>query len=197
MDRESEQSVVSRAMEGDMGAFEEIVRLFAPRLMRFLSLSIKDAGLVEEVVQETLLRAHQGLPGLRQATRFKPWLWRIGRHVARDSLRRERSQRAGHSVSTGLDESDMGPGELLTPEHWLEYNSLMEKVLVEVKALSETSASLIKMRYLDGLSYQEMADVLGLSQNQVKSRLARARQRLKISLEDLAPDWRQLLNAMS
>lgn len=197
MVRESEQEIIARAMQGDRQAFEEIVRAFAPKLMRFLSLTIKDHGLLEDVVQETLMRVHQGLADLRDAAGFRSWLWRIGRHVASDSLRRERAGRAHSLVLTGVENQDFGQSADMPVDLWLSYLDIMERVGRELKALPNDSGRLIEMRYLEGCSYEEMGQELSLTHNQVKSRLARARSRLKTNLSDLPQEWRQLLDAMS
>ncbi len=197
MARESEKEMVDRAIDGDRQAFEEIVRAFAPKLMRFLSLTIKDHGLLEDVVQETLMRVHQGIGGLREAAGFRAWLWNIGRHVASDSLRRERAGRADLLVHTGLVDYDFGPADGLPSDLWLVYLDIMKRVDDEVRSLPDPAGRLIHMRYLEGLSYEEMGEELNLSYNQVKSRLARARIRLKAKLSDLPLEWKHLLDALS
>ena len=164
----STQSVVERAVRaaqgGDAAAFEFLVRQHIDPLYRFLVMKVGDRSDAGDVLQETLVAAWQGLPGLRDPRRFWSWLVRISIHKSADVHRR----RAGESPpSTGTD-VDGGFG--------------VTDVDLLLQSLPSALRDVLLLRYLVGLSERETARVLGTRVGTVKSRAARARARLLKSL---------------
>jgi RNA polymerase sigma-70 factor (ECF subfamily) len=118
----------------------------------------------EDLLQEALAHAWRGLPGLRDAGRFKPWLFAIIR-------RRYLTRRSRQRPLQALDELPALPGPEADP--------LQRELLEALARLPEAPRELLSLFYLHGLSMQETAEVLGLAPGAVHMRLARARERLR------------------
>ena len=146
------------------GDFEAFVRPYLQRLYRFLVLRLGDERDARDSLQETLLAAWQGLPQLREHDRAWSWLAGIAAHKASDSARK----RLGAAPLSGIEQSyedDSGAD-----------------VLAALERLPASAREVLLLRYLLRLSEAEVAAVLGVRVGTVKSRAARARQRL---LEEL------------
>ncbi|MBA3401685.1 MAG: RNA polymerase sigma factor [Actinobacteria bacterium] len=158
-----EAELVRRAQLGSSAAFEQLVVSRGPSLYRYLAVRLPGEGDARDALQETLLAAWQGLPSLRTASTFWPWLCGIATHKAAD-IARGRS----HEVVDEVEASAPDDDELLD-------------VRKAVSALPEPFRQVLLLRHLLGLSEVEVAEVLGTRVGTVKSRSARARK----ALEDL------------
>lgn len=157
---------VREAQRGDTSAFEALVRRYGPRLYRFALATLRDEESARDIVQETLLIAWRDLPRLRRAERFWSWLGGIALRQARSA-----SRRPTHLLSTQVVEP-------ITAEQFssTELRSALD-------SLDEAHREVLLMRYLLGLSEKEAAHALGVRVGTVKSRTARARDRLAISMD--------------
>lgn len=155
------EDLVARAQVGDTSAFEALVRELGPRLHRYLAVRLRSEADARDALQETLFAAWAQLPKLRRRDRVWPWLVGIAAHKAADVLR------ARPPLPT--DATD-------------ERSTLADTGLVELRdAIDELPAHLrevILLRYLLELSELEAAEVLGVRPGTIKSRAARARERL-------------------
>lgn len=158
-----EPELVRRAQLGSSAAFEQLVLARGPALYRYLAVRLHDEGNARDALQETLIAAWQGLPGLRTGSKFWPWLCGIAAHKAAD-LARGRSHAVLHEVDASATEDD----EML-------------RLREAVAALPDQFRQVLLLRHLLGLSEAEVAEVLGTRIGTVKSRSARARK----ALEDL------------
>ena len=163
--------VVARARRGDLAAFEELVRECQADVYRFALYLTRDRAMAEDVTQETFLRAFRFIRGFRGGSRFSSWLLRIARNCSMDALRRprpeapldERLEPLGRPVADAAARTELQAAlAAISPEHRESF--LLTEVL--------------------GLSYQEVADVLGIRVGTVKSRMFRARQALCRALAD-------------
>jgi RNA polymerase sigma-70 factor (ECF subfamily) len=163
--------VVARAQRGDLGAFEEIVRDCQADVYRFALYLTRDRGTAEDVTQETFLRAFRFIGGFRGGPKFSSWLLRIARNCSMDALRRPRNE-------TALDDRLEPAGRpVADPTARVELESALARVSPEHRE------SFLLTEVL-GLSYREVADVLGVRVGTVKSRMFRARQALCRALAD-------------
>ena len=154
---------VRRARAGDEDAFEELVRIFGPRLHRFLAVRLGDERDARDALQETLIAAWQGLPGLRRADRFWPWIAGIAANKAADA-RRRRASSNGHRPELAAEVVADAHGALAVRE--------------ALDRLPERWREVLLLRLVLGLTEDETAAALGVRLGTVKSRTARARGRL-------------------
>lgn len=196
-DREIDQRLVERVQNGDKQAFGLLVAKYQRKLMRLLSRLIRDAAEVEDVAQETFVKAYRALPSFRGDSAFYTWLYRIGINTAKNYLV---SQGRRAPTSTGFDSEEaesFDEGEQLrdinTPERMLLSKQIGETVESAMEALPDDLRTAIVLRELEGLSYEEIAGIMGCPIGTVRSRIFRAREaiaeRLRPMLE-VSPDKR-------
>jgi RNA polymerase sigma-70 factor (ECF subfamily) len=167
--RPEPEGLVRRARGGDEDAFEELVRLFGPRLHRFLAVRLGDERDARDALQETLVAAWQGLPRLRSPERFWPWLAGIAAHKAADTARR-RPPANGHRPELAAEVVADAHGALAVRQ--------------AISRLPERWREVLLLRVVLGLSEEETAAALGVRPGTVKSRTARARGRLLELLDE-------------
>lgn len=180
--REDEHLLVNAAKSGDMAAFEELVNRYESKILRLTKNITGNREDAEDAMQDAFLKAYAHLDGFQQNSRFYTWLVRI---AANEALMRLRKRRPGQ---VSLDEpiegdTDLMPREL---EDWrpnpereyaqAELQALMTEVL---EKLEPEYRIVLVLRDVEELSTQETADALGISVPNVKSRLLRARLKLR------------------
>lgn len=180
----TEQELVRAAAGGDTEAFERLVRTYENKIYH---LALRMCGSSEEasdVAQEAFLAAWRGLPSFRGEANFATWLYRLTSNAAIDYLRRQKKERGDMSLDDedlGLDAVDTGPG----PQDAAERTEVRTAVAAGLQQLSEGHRQVLVLREIQGLSYEEIADVLEVDLGTVKSRISRARTALrKILLEN-------------
>ncbi len=196
-DRELDQALVERVQRGDKQAFGLLVAKYQRKLARLLSRLIRDPAEVEDVAQETFIKAYRALPSFRGDAAFYTWLYRIGVNAAKNYLMTQ-GRRAPTSTDFNNEEAEnFDSGEQLrdmnTPEHLLATRQIGDTVNQAMDALPEELRTAIMLRELDGLSYEEIAEVMGCPIGTVRSRIFRAREAVAGKLRpllDTAPDKR-------
>ena len=180
----TEQELVRAAAGGDTEAFERLVRTYENKIYH---LALRMCGSSEEasdIAQEAFLAAWRGLPSFRGEANFATWLYRLTSNAALDYLRRQKKERGDMSLDDedlGLDAVDTGPG----PQDAAERTEVRAAVAAGLQQLSEGHRQVLVLREIQGLSYEEIADVLEVDLGTVKSRISRARTALrKILLEN-------------
>jgi len=189
-----DELLVERAKRGDVEAFETLVASHEKAVFNYayrLTGNYEDAG---DIAQEAFLRVYNSLPEFRGDSSFTTWLYRIVRNACLDEMRKRKRQRV-----TSLDETmELDDGEMSRqfadngdgPEQALERVELQRTVLEAINALDEEYRVVVVMRDIQGYSYNEIAEALGINLGTVKSRLNRARGALKeafAKLELLGP----------
>jgi RNA polymerase sigma-70 factor, ECF subfamily len=177
--RTEEARLIRRARGGQADALDRLVEAHTPRLYRIVRRLASDPGEAEAIVQEAWLRAWRALGSCDPDRPLLPWLARIAVNVARDQARRKRP----------LDFSDLGgdpearPDPEPLPEQVVEQQSVIEALEWAVTLLRPEQRAVVALRYDGGLSYQEIAGVLGLEVNTVRTHLHRAKAALRRALE--------------
>jgi len=181
--RDSDAQLVRRARRGDDSAFHELVDRHAGRLFGLAVSLLGNSADAEDVLQETLAGAVRGLGGFRGHASVKTWLTRI---LVNKVARLRRSQRLRRAAP--LEEAIEAPqGDPPTGATATGRADIRMDVAAVLTRLSEQHRAVILLREMQQMSYEEMADALGVPRGTVESRLFRARQRLKELLKDYLP----------
>lgn len=164
---------VARFQDGEQGAFAELVRRYQNRIFRFL---LRMTGCREEALeltQDTMLKAFRALAGWRPDATFSTWLFRIASNAATDGFRRKKVVEYV-PIEAHMDFPDPAVG----PEDALQSAQRYRILEAALQRLREDYRQILLLREVEGMSYAEIGDVLGLREGTVKSRIARARQAL-------------------
>jgi RNA polymerase sigma factor RpoE len=196
-EREIDQILVERAQAGDRHAFDQLVSKYQRKLGRLLSRFIRDSAEIEDVTQEAFIKAYRALPSFRGDSAFYTWLYRIGINTAKNYLVAQ-GRRAPTSTQFDSEEAETFESadqlrDINTPESLLMSKQIGETVNSAIDALPEELRRAIVLREIDGLSYEEIADLMDCPIGTVRSRIFRAREAVALKLRpllDIAPDRR-------
>jgi RNA polymerase sigma-70 factor (ECF subfamily) len=188
-DREIDRQLAERAQRGDKRAFELLVEKYQRKLARLLSRFIRDPAEVEDVTQEAFIKAYRALPAFRGDSAFYTWLYRIGINTAKNYLM-AMGRRAPTSTEVEAEEAEgFEEGEQLrdinTPESVLLSNEIAETVNSTIEALPEELRTAIQLREIEGMSYEDIAQVMNCPIGTVRSRIFRAREAIAEQLRPL------------
>ena len=181
MTREEEYAVIERVRAGDTDAFEVLVTAYQKQIYNLTLRYVSNPEDAADLTQEAFLRAFRNLGSFRGDSRFSVWLYRLTTNVCIDLLR---SRGRGTAASLTVENEDEEPEELdipddrTEPQRELERRELQRAVREGLKTLSEDAREIVILRELEGLSYAEIGERLGLEAGTVKSRLFRARKAL-------------------
>jgi RNA polymerase sigma-70 factor (ECF subfamily) len=182
--------LVERVQHGDKHAFDLLVIKYQRKLARLLSQFIRDAAEVEDVAQETFIKAYRALPSFRGESAFYTWLYRIGINTAKNFLVSQ-----GRKVPTAVSEFDNEDAEnfeeagrlreVSTPESELMTKQIAQTVNQSLDSLPEELRTAIVLREIEGLSYEEIASIMNCPIGTVRSRIFRAREAIAEKLRPL------------
>jgi len=178
---------VSRLKANEDAAYDELVRTYSGPIYHVAYRMTGDAAEASDAVQDIFLKIFRNIGGFKGEAALKTWIFKI---AFSEILNRLRWWKRRHRYTTlSLDESPNGntPGDGVadagpTPEEVLQAKEREDAIQQALRGLSHEHRSIIVLRDIEGFSYTEIADVLGISMGTVKSRLARARADLKKSL---------------
>jgi RNA polymerase sigma-70 factor (ECF subfamily) len=196
-DREIDQQLVERVQRGDQQAFGLLVAKYQRKLGRLLSRMIRDPAEVEDVTQEAFIKAYRALANFRGDSAFYTWLYRIGINTAKNHLAAQ-GRRAPTTTELEVEEAEgFEEASLLrdmdTPERMLQTQQIARTVNAAMEALPDDLRTAITLREIEGLSYDEIAEVMNCPIGTVRSRIFRAREAISVRLKpllDVAPDKR-------
>jgi RNA polymerase sigma-70 factor (ECF subfamily) len=192
---DSDAPLVERVRRGDAKAFEMLVVKYQRRIERLIGRMVRDVDLVPDIAQETFIRAYRALPQFRGESAFYTWLYRIAVNTAkkalmelkRDPIVAETARAArDDDEETSRVENELTDGE--TPDAVLASKQVAAAVNAAIEGLSEELRQAITLREIEGLSYEEIAEMMNCPIGTVRSRIFRAReaiaQRLRPLLEN-------------
>jgi RNA polymerase sigma-70 factor (ECF subfamily) len=184
MTADADTLLVREAQAGNRNAFDMLVLKYQRRVERLLSRSVHNPADVADLCQETFLAAYRALPAFRGDSAFYTWLYRIAINAAQ-------RQRARHRPVESLDADEgtfgtsASPSDDATPEALLASRQVALGLNEAVESLAEDQRRALLLREVDGLSYDEIADLMGCPPGTVRSRIFRAREALASRLRPL------------
>ena len=186
----SDQLLVQRVQSGDQKAFELLVIKYQRRIFRLISRFIRDQSLAEDVAQETFLRAYRAIGQFRGDSQFYTWLYRIAVNTAKKAIADGARDPVVRESSTISDDGEtFAPGEQLidmeTPEAVLGGREIARTVNAAMDALPEDLRTAIALREIEGMSYEDIAQVMRCPVGTVRSRIFRAREAIAKQLRPL------------
>ncbi len=189
--------LVERVQSGDREAFGLLVGKYQRKLLRLVMRLVRDPAEAEDVTQEAFVKAYRALPNFRGDSAFYTWLYRIGVNTAKNWL--VANGRRMPVMSEIVDDETDGIEESVllrddeTPDRVLMSRQIGETVNAAMEALPEDLRTAIGLREIEGLSYEEIAQVMDCPIGTVRSRIFRAREAIAARLKpllDAAPDRR-------
>jgi RNA polymerase sigma-70 factor (ECF subfamily) len=189
---DADAPLIERVKLGDVKAFEMLVVKYQRRIERLIGRMVRDVDLVPDIAQETFIRAYRAIPQFRGDSAFYTWLYRIAVNTAKKALvelKRDPlvtdSARASRDDDdeTSRAENELTDGE--TPEAVLASKQVAATVNAAIEALSEDLRQAITLREIEGLSYEEIADLMNCPIGTVRSRIFRAREAIALRLKPL------------
>lgn len=168
--------LVRQTLSGHSSAYEELVRRWSARILAFCHAKVRSSHAAEDLAQEALLRGYRALPSLSDPEKFGCWLHGIALRTCLDWLKRKEHQQVGFAAA-GVTE-DRLPGRSEAPLERLAREELTRLLMTEVEALPDECREVIMLYYYQDVTYQDIADVLGVSAATVNARLTKARKLL-------------------
>ncbi len=182
-----DHDLVTAVRRGEDGAFDALFSRYRGRIRSYASGILADRDCAEDVTQEVFISALRRLRDTERPVAFRPWIFQIARNACIDELRRRR-----RNLEVPLDEVREWPdgeGDLLSrdpgPELAIESKQQLEDLRAAFRGVSDLHHRILVLRELEGLSYSEIGDRLGMSRPVVESTLFRARRRLAEEYEEL------------
>lgn len=190
--RDADLALVRRTVAGDPRAYELLVMKYQRRIERLIGRMVRDTDLVQDIAQETFIRAYRALAQFRGDAQFYTWLYRIAVNTTKKALADMRrdplvTETALRSVDEE-DETSAVENELTTeetPETVLAAREIAAAVNQAVQALPDELRQAVTLREIEGLSYEEIAEVMHCPIGTVRSRIFRAREAISARVKPL------------
>ena len=191
--QDADAQLVAQVQKGNARAFEMLVLKYQRRIERLIGRMVRDVDLVPDIAQETFIRAYRALPNFRGESAFYTWLYRIAVNTAKKAMADlQRDPLITESALAGSrdeDDETSAPGPELTsaetPDALLASKEIARTVNQAIEALSEDLRQAIVLREIEGLSYEEIAEVMNCPVGTVRSRIFRAREAIAQRLRPL------------
>ena len=189
---DADAPLIERVKQGDVKAFEMLVVKYQRRIERLIGRMVRDVDLVPDIAQETFIRAYRAIPRFRGDSAFYTWLYRIAVNTAKKALMElKRDPLVSESALASRDDEDetsrveneLTDGE--TPDAVLASKQIAAAVNSAIESLSEDLRQAITLREIEGLSYDEIAELMNCPIGTVRSRIFRAREAIAARLRPL------------
>ena len=175
---ETDAELVARVQRGDKRAFDLLVRKYQQRIMALISRYIRNRSEIADVAQEAFIKAYRALPNFRGDSQFYTWLYRIAINSAKNHLASQ-SRRPQTASVDDLEPEQLadlaGQTDNASPERLLLTAELKREIDAAIAELPEELRTALLLREIDGLSYEEIAEVMECPIGTVRSRIFRAR----------------------
>jgi len=185
---EADHELVRATLDGDATAYRCLVERYQGRIYSVVFGMVRNPEDARELSQDAFVKAYKNLSRFRLESSFYTWLCRIAMNVAIDHLRRQKLRRT-EAFDEGIASRD-GAGVISLAHHRedprknLERKRLREQIIAEVEKLPDDQRQVIILREIDGMAYKDIADVMGIPEGTVMSRLYYARKKLQAALRE-------------
>ena len=181
----TDEMLISRFQSGDENAYVELVNRYKDKLTNFVFYFLKDEEHSEDIVQETFIRLYEKKHYYKEIAKFSTWIYTIARNLANTELRKKSrtkimylSQMSNYKKDYDLKSSDPELNKNIEDEF------LMKEIHAAIDKLPENYKSVIILRDIQGLNYEQISNIIGVPLGTVKSRINRARLQLQVDLMD-------------
>ncbi|GGZ01605.1 MULTISPECIES: RNA polymerase sigma factor RpoE [Shewanella] len=184
----SDQQLVERVQRGDKNAFNLLVQKYQGKVINLISRYVRNQADVADVAQEAFIKAYRALPNFRGESAFYTWLYRIAVNTAKNHLVSQGRRAPANDVDA--DEAEYYDGsdalkEFASPERLMLSDEIKKVVFETLESLPEELKMAISLRELDGMSYEDIANVMDCPVGTVRSRIFRAREAIDKKLQPL------------
>lgn len=186
--QDTDQQLVERVQKGDKRAFDLLVIKYQHKIMAIVGRYIRDSFEVNDVVQEAFIKAYRALPNFRGESAFYTWMYRIAINTAKNHLVAKNRRPPASDVDVEEAEFYSGSESLKdvdTPENNLFRDELQRVVNNAIQELPEDLRTAVTLREMEGLSYEEIAEVMDCPVGTVRSRIFRAREAIDKQVQPL------------
>ena len=187
-DNDSDRELVERVQRGERKAFDLLVLKYQHRIAKLIARYVHDPTEVLDVAQEAFIKAYRAIPRFRGDSAFYTWMYRIAINTAKNHL----AAQARRPRDSGVDVTDAEQfdsatdlRDTATPEGLVLTEEIQQTVVAAIEALPEDLKVAISLRELEGLSYEDIAQVMECPIGTVRSRIFRAREAISARLEPL------------
>jgi RNA polymerase sigma-70 factor (ECF subfamily) len=180
--------LVKRVQQGDKAAFDVLVLKYQQKVVNLVSRFVSDQSECYDVAQETFIKAYKALGNFRGDSQFYTWLYRIAANTAKNHLASRSRKSPAYSVDVEDAEhfsGESGLKEYANPENLLLTDEIKRTVFAAIEKLPDDLKSAITLREIEGLSYEDIADVMDCPIGTVRSRIFRARDAIDKELRPL------------
>ncbi len=188
----SDLMLVQRAVAGDPRAYELLVVKYQRRIQRLIGRMVRDVDLVEDIAQETFIRAYRALHQFRGDSQFYTWLYRIAVNTSKKFLLElKRDPTVSENAFKSDDESNETswsgnePTADETPESVLAAKEIATAVNLALEALPDDLRQALTLREIEGLSYEEISELMNCPIGTVRSRIFRAREAISVKVRPM------------
>ena len=187
-DNATDKEIIERVKSGEKEAYDLLVLKYQQRVINLISRFVKNHSDALDVSQETFIKAYRALPNFRGDSAFYTWLYRIAVNTAKNHLtvQSRKITKSDYDVADIEQiEGNMSLTEQTTPESLIVKDELQETILKTIENLPEDLKSAIMLREIEGLSYEEIAEVMECPVGTVRSRIFRAREMIDSKIKPL------------
>ncbi|MCT7360808.1 MAG: RNA polymerase sigma factor RpoE [Thalassobium sp.] len=187
----TDRQLVARVQKGDRRAFDLLVIKYQHRILALVGRFVSDFAEAQDVTQEAFIKAYRALPGFRGESQFYTWMYRIAVNTAKNYLVSRGRKTPTRDIDLEdaeffADEANMK--DIETPDGLLQRDQLQKVVFDAIEALPEELRMAVTLRELEGMSYEEIAEVMECPIGTVRSRIFRAREAIDRKMQPLLAD---------
>ena len=184
--RYTDEELIARFQDGDEQAYVELVNRYRNRLMTFVYRFVNDMEKAEDIVQDTMLKLYQKKHYYKQIAKFSTWIYTIAKNLAFTELRRKKSRKITVLSQMNSNEKDYEiPSDQPETGQEIQNEFALKLIQAAIQGLPDRFKTIIILRDIEELSYEEISSILDVPLGTVKSRINRARLQLQAELQDL------------